>query len=97
MTSETVTVRVDPATAQTLMDWNVLHFTDAGWTLDLDIWRTRTEAITRTDEVVRLREALTEAKLQLEYLDEKFQRTGTTASILARINAALHRSNPDGE
>lgn len=51
-----VSVRIDPATAQTLMDWNVLHTTDAGWVIDLDIWRSalsipRLEAGRVTEEV----------------------------------------------
>lgn len=39
-------------------------------------------------EVLRLREALREADLQLAYLDER-QPTGTTPAIRARIAAAL--------
>jgi hypothetical protein len=39
--------------------------------------------------VDRLRVALEEAKLQLEYLDEVFAKTGTTAAVIARIDAAL--------
>lgn len=36
-------------------------------------------------------EALREAAMQLEYLDEKFQQTGTTAAVLARNEALLKR------
>lgn len=36
--SDTVTVNIHPRTAQTLMDWGVLHFTDEGATIDLGIW-----------------------------------------------------------
>jgi hypothetical protein len=38
----------------------------------------------------RLLAALTEARLQIEYLDAKFQPTGTSAATLARIGAALN-------
>jgi hypothetical protein len=55
------TVQIEPATAQTLMDWNVLHHTDAGWLIDLDIWRTskaRPTTDVSTDGLVeRLRDA----------------------------------------
>ena len=34
-------------------------------------------------------DALKEAVLQLEYLNGKFQPTGTTAAVLARIRAVL--------
>lgn len=37
----------------------------------------------------RLREALEEAKLQLEYLNQKFPETGTTNAVLTRIETAL--------
>jgi hypothetical protein len=56
---ELVTVRIEPASAQTLMDWNVLHFTDEGWTIDLDIWRTRPTPTPAAMEVVeRLQKVL---------------------------------------
>lgn len=35
-------------------------------------------------------ELLQECKLQLEYLNEKFGETGTTNSLLAKLNQALH-------
>lgn len=53
------------------------------WQLALDAM----EAECRT-----LREALQQAKLQLEYLDEKFERTGTTAGVLAQIDYALQQA-----
>ena len=40
------------------------------------------------DKFVELKGALREAKLQLEYLNEK-QPRGTTSAVLSRINAAL--------
>lgn len=40
-------------------------------------------------EVERLLAALKEARLQIEYLDAKFQPTGTSANVLARIEAVL--------
>lgn len=39
--------------------------------------------------VLLLREALYEARLQIEYLEAKFQPTGTSAAILARIEAVF--------
>lgn len=36
--------------------------------------------------------ALHDAKLQIEYLHEKFRETGTGNAILARINIALSRA-----
>lgn len=36
-----------------------------------------------------IRELLTECKLQLEYLNEKFGETGTTNSVLSKIKAAI--------
>lgn len=36
-----------------------------------------------------LLELLYEAKLQLEYLDEKFESTGTTAALLSRISTLV--------
>ncbi len=43
-------------------------------------------------EIKRLRAVLGDARLQIEYLQEKFQPTGTGNAVLARINAALaHR------
>ena len=42
-------------------------------------------------------DALKEAVLQLEYLNGKFQPTGTTAAVLARIRAVLdERGARDG-
>ena len=38
----------------------------------------------------KLREALAEAKLQLEYLDEKLPKRGTTQMVLSRIENALN-------
>lgn len=40
---------------------------------------------------MELIEALQEARAQLEYLDDKFQKTGTTASVLARISTILNK------
>jgi hypothetical protein len=55
-----VTVRIEPATAQRLMDWNVLHITDEGWTIDLDIWAKRPADVVPADDdlVYALEEAL---------------------------------------
>ncbi len=39
--------------------------------------------------ITELEEALQEARLQLEYLSEKFGQTGTGNTVLARINMAL--------
>jgi hypothetical protein len=36
-------------------------------------------------------ELLQECKLQLEYLNEKFGETGTTNSLLSKLNQALHK------
>ena len=44
------------------------------------------EALAR--EVMALRNLLTEARLQLEYIDERSP-SGTTPAVIARINAAL--------
>ena len=37
-------------------------------------------------------EVLKEARLQIEYLDAKFQSTGTSAVVLARIDAAIAKA-----
>ncbi len=39
--------------------------------------------------IAELEAVLGEARLQIEYLQEKFQPTGTGNAVLARINAAL--------
>jgi len=49
-----------------------------------------TEIERLTAQVERMREALEEARLQLEYLDERHP-TGTTPAMLGKINAALSR------
>ncbi len=41
------------------------------------------------DRIAALEAVLGEARLQLEYLHEKFQPTGSGNAVLARINAAL--------
>jgi hypothetical protein len=41
------------------------------------------------DEIARLRAALRDARLQIEYLHGKFQATGSGNAVLARIDAAL--------
>jgi len=46
----------------------------------------------KENNVPELIEALEEAKLQLEYLDEKFKATGTTSFALAKVNNALKKS-----
>jgi hypothetical protein len=47
----------------------------------------------RIDELERINkmliEALTEALLQVEYLDEKFEATATTAAVLTRGHGTL--------
>lgn len=43
----------------------------------------------KEDVVHELVEALTEAKLQIEYLHEKFKATGSGNAVLAKIEAAL--------
>jgi hypothetical protein len=40
------------------------------------------------DEIERLRAALEEARLQIEYLHDKFRETGSGNAALARIDAA---------
>jgi hypothetical protein len=42
-----------------------------------------------------LRDALIQARLQLEYLDGKFPSTGTTSAVLGQIRAALASDNVD--
>lgn len=37
----------------------------------------------------RLREVLAEAKLQIEYLHDRFKQTGSGNAVIARINEAL--------
>lgn len=41
-------------------------------------------------------ELLQECKLQLEYLNEKFGETGTTNSLLTKIDAALQQNDVSG-
>ena len=52
----------------------------------------RAERDAAQQETQTLRDALTQARLQLEYLDGKFPSTGTTAGVLAQIRAALSAS-----
>ena len=40
-------------------------------------------------EAERLREALRDASLQIEYLHEKFQETGTGNAVLAKLRTLL--------
>ena len=40
-------------------------------------------------EIVRLREALRDASLQIEYLHEKFQETGSGNAVLAKLRTLL--------
>lgn len=54
------------------------------------------EQIARTEElraqyerIAELKDVLTEARLQIEYLHEKFTPTGTSEAILARIYEVL--------
>lgn len=42
-------------------------------------------------------ELLQECKLQLEYLNEKFGETGTTNSLLSKLNQALHKPVVSGK
>lgn len=50
--------------------------------------------ITSIDARVKeLETALIEARLQIEYLDAKFQPTGTSTTVLGRINRALSRKD----
>jgi hypothetical protein len=61
--------------------------------IDNDCINTRAEATQWAAdaylEIKRLREVLGEARLQLEYMQEKFHPTGSGNAVLARINAAL--------
>lgn len=43
------------------------------------------------NEIEMLRGVLREAKLQIEYLHDKFQTTGSGNAVLAKISAALNR------
>lgn len=54
----------------------------------------RTHLMTRADELAA---ALCDALAQLEYLDEKFQRTGSTAGVVARLRHVLNESTVDTE
>ncbi len=46
----------------------------------------------QTARIAELEAVLGEARLQLEYMQEKFQPTGSGNAVIARINAALsHR------
>jgi hypothetical protein len=56
---------------------------------DPDPGKTAHEAAALITELV---EALESAKLQLEYLDDKWTSTGTTAAELAKITAALAKA-----
>lgn len=47
------------------------------------------ELLAAYERVAELDAMLHEARLQLEYLHEKFNPTGTTAAVLARIDAVL--------
>lgn len=65
-------------------------------TIDNDIMRMTQEDM--VDEIMTLRlqrkalvEVLKEARLQTVYLGEKFKPTGTSQSVLTRINAVLDR------
>lgn len=53
---------------------------------DLKQWAEEAE-----QENEELREALTEASIQIEYLHEKFSETGSGNNILARIEKALNK------
>lgn len=46
--------------------------------------------------IAELEAALQEARLQLEYLSEKFGQTGTGNATLAKINAALAKTHDTG-
>lgn len=52
---------------------------------------------TRVNAHDALVEALKEAELQIQYLHEKFQATGTGATVLHKIRAALAAAQPAGE
>lgn len=51
----------------------------------------RNELATASERIEKLRAALGECRLQIEYLESKFQPTGTGAAVLAKIDAALSR------
>jgi len=50
------------------------------------------EALNRAPAYAKMRAALEEARLQIEYLHSKFQETGTGNQTLARIEEALAES-----
>jgi hypothetical protein len=61
--------------------------------LDPDELRAAADFIDRQAAALPLLKAvLEEARLQIEYLDAKFQPTGTSANVLARIERALSSS-----
>lgn len=43
------------------------------------------------EEITRLREVLSDAYLQIDYLHGRFQETGSGNAVLARINDVLER------
>jgi len=51
--------------------------------------RAALEAALAEAEIVRLREALRDASLQIEYLHEKFQETGSGNAVLAKLRTLL--------
>ena len=51
--------------------------------------RAALEAALAEAEIVRLREALRDASLQIEYLHEKFQETGSGNAVLAKLRTFL--------
>lgn len=68
--------------SETLHDWIRCDSTDRG-----AVKFVRAEELYA--ENCKLRAALQEAHLQLDYLNRKFPKTGTTETTLARLRAAL--------
>ena len=58
--------------------------------LDTEEYRTIIEAI----RLAKGKELLQECKLQLEYLNEKFGKTGTTNALLSKLNRTLKTTEP---
>lgn len=68
-------------TSNSIVDLGELHFSEPP---------TLFAALVRHEaRIAELEAVLGEARLQIEYLQEKFQPTSTGNAVLARINAAL--------
>jgi chromosome segregation ATPase len=74
-----------------MTDWKTEHDAELGLRREFSARAEKAEAELRAaaEEIERLRDVLTEARLQIEYLHEKFQTTSTGVAVLARIAASL--------